>query len=96
MQIERVIILWELIAKGSRSGEERKKKKPRKDTYGVQREECRNWQKNNENQMLEKKKRREERSTNGWANSAFTIVKILEMVFVWDHLWYFLLSQAYS
>lgn len=42
MQIERVIILWELIAKGSRSGEERKKKKPRKDTYGVQREECRN------------------------------------------------------
>lgn len=29
-----------------------------------------------------KKKRREERSTNGWASSAFAIVKILEMVFV--------------
>lgn len=41
-QVERGIVLWEKIAKGSRSGEETKKKKLGKDTYVVQKEECRN------------------------------------------------------
>lgn len=43
------------MAKEGKSGEERAMNKPRKETYGVWREECRNWPKKNENQVLQER-----------------------------------------